>query len=115
MDGGKTRGRTYRQRIIEVLSNYWELTRNQRSSELIPSRITSFAGVDIIQQFESGNLSIKSWGLCHRLSLQRRMLTSKYDVHYIIFKLSYPVARERIGNKSSSKEMSILISFQLQP
>ena len=32
MDEGKTRGRTYRQRIIEVLSNYWELTRNQRSS-----------------------------------------------------------------------------------
>ena len=31
MDGGKTRGRTYRQRIIEVLSNYWELTLNQRS------------------------------------------------------------------------------------
>ena len=32
MDGGKTRGRIYRQRIIEVLSNYWELTSNQRSS-----------------------------------------------------------------------------------
>ena len=36
MDGGKTkrrtRGRTYRQRIIEVLSDYWELTPNQRSS-----------------------------------------------------------------------------------
>ena len=32
MDGGKTRGRNYRQRIIEVLSNYWELTPNQRSS-----------------------------------------------------------------------------------
>ena len=31
MDGGKTRGRTYRQRIIEVLSDYWELTPNQRS------------------------------------------------------------------------------------
>ena len=23
------------------------------------------------------------------------MLTGKYDVHYVIFKLSYPVARER--------------------
>ena len=23
------------------------------------------------------------------------MLTAKYDVHYVIFKLSYPVARER--------------------
>ena len=32
MDGGKTRGRTYRQRIMEVLSDYWELTLNQRSS-----------------------------------------------------------------------------------
>ena len=32
MDGGKTRGKTYRQRIIEVLSDYWELTPNQRSS-----------------------------------------------------------------------------------
>ena len=31
MDGGKTRGRTNRQRIIEVLSDYWELTPNQRS------------------------------------------------------------------------------------
>ena len=30
MDGGKTRGRTDRQRIIEVLSDYWELTSNQR-------------------------------------------------------------------------------------
>ena len=32
MDGGKTRGRIYRQRIIEVLVDYWELTPNQRSS-----------------------------------------------------------------------------------
>ena len=32
MDGGKTRGRIYRHRIIEVLSDYWELTTNQRSS-----------------------------------------------------------------------------------
>ena len=32
MDGGKTRVRTARQRIIEVLSDYWELTPNQRSS-----------------------------------------------------------------------------------
>ena len=32
MDGGKTRGRIYRQRIIEVLVDYWELTLNQRSS-----------------------------------------------------------------------------------
>ena len=32
MDGGKTGGRIYRQRIIEVLSDYWELTPNQRSS-----------------------------------------------------------------------------------
>ena len=32
MDGGKTRGRIYRQRIIEVLADYWELTLNQRSS-----------------------------------------------------------------------------------
>ena len=32
MDGRKTRGRIYRQRIIEVLTNYWELTPNQRSS-----------------------------------------------------------------------------------
>ena len=32
MDGGKTRGRTYRQRIIEILSDNWELTLNQRSS-----------------------------------------------------------------------------------
>ena len=32
MDGGKTRGRIYRQRIIEVLADYWELTPNQRSS-----------------------------------------------------------------------------------
>ena len=32
MDGGKTRGRIYRQRIIEVLSDYWELITNQRSS-----------------------------------------------------------------------------------
>ena len=31
MDGGKTRGRIYRQRIIEVLVDYWELTLNQRS------------------------------------------------------------------------------------
>ena len=31
MDGGKTRGRIYRQRIIEVLADYWELTWNQRS------------------------------------------------------------------------------------
>ena len=23
------------------------------------------------------------------------MLTGKYDIHYVIFKLSYPVARER--------------------
>ena len=30
MDGGKTRGRTYRQRIIEVLVDYWEFTQNQR-------------------------------------------------------------------------------------
>ena len=30
MDGGKTRGRIYRQRIIEVLADYWELTPNQR-------------------------------------------------------------------------------------
>ena len=32
MDGRQTRGRIYRQRIIEVLANYWELTPNQRSS-----------------------------------------------------------------------------------
>ena len=32
MDGGKTRGRIHRQRIIEVLVDYWELTPNQRSS-----------------------------------------------------------------------------------
>ena len=32
MDGGKTRGRIYRQRIIEVLVDYWGLTPNQRSS-----------------------------------------------------------------------------------
>ena len=32
MDGEKTRGRTYRQRIIKVLSDCWELTPNQRSS-----------------------------------------------------------------------------------
>ena len=32
MDGGKTRVRTDRQRIIEALSDYWELTPNQRSS-----------------------------------------------------------------------------------
>ena len=36
MDGGKTKGRTRvrtdRQRIIEVLFDYWELTPNQRSS-----------------------------------------------------------------------------------
>ena len=32
MDGGKTSGRIYRQRIIEVLVNYWELTLTQRSS-----------------------------------------------------------------------------------
>ena len=32
MDGGKTRGRIYRQRIIEVLADYWELTPNQKSS-----------------------------------------------------------------------------------
>ena len=32
MDGGKTRGRIYRQRIIEVLADYWELTSNQKSS-----------------------------------------------------------------------------------
>ena len=31
MDGGKTRVRTDRQRIIEVLSDCWELTPNQRS------------------------------------------------------------------------------------
>ena len=32
MDGGKTGGRIYRQRIIEVLVDYWELTPNQRLS-----------------------------------------------------------------------------------
>ena len=32
MDGGKTRRKIYRQRIIEVLADYWELTPNQRSS-----------------------------------------------------------------------------------
>ena len=32
MDGGKTKGRIYRQKIIEVLVDYWELTPNQRSS-----------------------------------------------------------------------------------
>ena len=32
MDEGKTRRRIYRQRIIEVLADYWELTPNQRSS-----------------------------------------------------------------------------------
>ena len=32
MDRGKARGRIYRQRIIEVLADYWELTLNQRSS-----------------------------------------------------------------------------------
>ena len=32
MDGGKMRGRIYRQMIIEVLADYWELTPNQRSS-----------------------------------------------------------------------------------
>ena len=32
MDGGKTRERIYRQTIIEVLADYWELTSNQRSS-----------------------------------------------------------------------------------
>ena len=32
MDAGKTGGRIYRQRIIEVLADYWELTPNQRSS-----------------------------------------------------------------------------------
>ena len=31
MDGGKARGRIYKQRIIEVLADYWELTPNQRS------------------------------------------------------------------------------------
>ena len=32
MDGDKTRGRIYRQRITEVLANYWEFTLNQGSS-----------------------------------------------------------------------------------
>ena len=32
MDGGKPTGRIYRQRIIEVLVDYRELTANQRSS-----------------------------------------------------------------------------------
>ena len=32
MDGGKARERIYRQRIVEVLVDYWELTLNQRSS-----------------------------------------------------------------------------------
>ena len=32
MDGRKTRGGIYRQRIIEVLADYWELTPNQRLS-----------------------------------------------------------------------------------
>ena len=32
MDGGKTKGRIYRQRIIEVLADYLELTPNQRLS-----------------------------------------------------------------------------------
>ena len=32
MDEGKTRRRIYRQRIIEVLADCWELTPNQRSS-----------------------------------------------------------------------------------
>ena len=60
MDGGQTRGRIYRQRIIEVLANYWELTPNQRSSVVDSSQITSFTGVDIIWQFASGNLSTES-------------------------------------------------------
>ena len=32
MDGGKTKERICRQRIIEVLAGYWELAPNQRSS-----------------------------------------------------------------------------------
>ena len=32
MDGGKTRGNIYRQKILEVLADYWELTLNQRWS-----------------------------------------------------------------------------------
>ena len=32
MDGGKTRGKICRQRIIKVLADYWELTQNQRWS-----------------------------------------------------------------------------------
>ena len=41
MDGGKTRGRIYRQRIIEVLVDCWELTPNQRSSvvDSLPNHI----------------------------------------------------------------------------
>ena len=34
MDGGKTRGRIYRQRIIEVLAGYCKLNPNQRLSVL---------------------------------------------------------------------------------
>ena len=37
MDGGKTRGKIYRQRIIEVLADYWESTPNQRSSSVVDS------------------------------------------------------------------------------
>ena len=60
MDGRKTRGRTYRQRIIKVLSDYWELTLNQRSSVVDSLSNHIIRRVDVIQQFASGNLSIES-------------------------------------------------------
>ena len=37
------------------------------------------------------------------------MLTSKYDIHYVIFKLRYPVAREREREREREIKMRVLV------
>ena len=107
MDGGKTRGRTYRKSIIEVLSDYWELTLHQRSS------VVDSLSNHIIRRGRCHPATREWEPLDQKLRFMSSFISAaknvnrKYDVHYVIFKLSYPVARERIENVGSSKEMSI--------
>ena len=75
MDGGKTRGRTYRQRIIEVLSDYWELTPNQRSS------VVDFFSNHIIRRGRR-HPAIREWGpLDQKLRITSSFISAAKNVN----------------------------------
>ena len=78
MDGGKTRGRTYRQRIIEVLSNYWELIPNKKS--LVVNSLLNY----IIRRGRR-HLAIREWELLdQKLRIMSAFISTVKNVNWYI-------------------------------